>query len=87
MDSQEARENLNILLHGGVKKRQLSLREAKEMLRANDPGLNIRPSLQHLNRRETSQALLSITTELIAATSVPYLQPLINGVVLTFLKK
>ena len=87
MDSQEARENFNTLLHGSVKKRQLSLREAKDMLRANDPGLNIRPSLQHINRGETSKALLTITTELIGATSVPYLQPIISGVVLALLKK
>ncbi len=78
MESKKARKNIADLFHGKPVKTAFSLAEAKERLRANDPGLNIRLPLEAVSNGDHQKAFNSLLAESVSAVSLSYIKPLLS---------
>ncbi len=81
MDRDQARKNVRSLLRGSAPKRELSLAEAKARLRAADPEIDISVPLRLLNQGRPGQATRSLAAEIVSSVTLPYIQPLVTGLV------
>ncbi len=81
MDLEQARANLKNLLQGKAINHAPTLAEAKERLRATDPGIDISRPLRQLNRGNGKEAVVDLAFEAATTISLPYLRPLFTAAI------
>lgn len=81
MNPEQARANLKKLLQGKAINHAPTLAEAKERLRATDPGIDISRPLRQLNRGHGKEALVDLAFEAATTISLPYLRPLFTAAI------
>ncbi len=81
MDIEQARANVKSILRGKPVKRAPTLAQAKERLRAADPGIDISHPLKQLNQRNIKGAAVDLAVEAATTISLPWLRPLITATI------
>jgi len=79
MDLEQARANVKNILQGKAIYHAATLAEAKERLRATDPGIDISRTLKQLNRRNIKGAVVDLAFEAAATITLPYIRPLLTA--------
>ncbi len=81
MDLEQARANVKNILQGKAINHAPTLAEAKERLRATDPGIDISRPLKQLNRGNGKGAVVDLAFEAATTISLPYLRPLFTAAI------
>ncbi len=81
MNLEQARANVQNILQGKAINHAPTLAEAKERLRATDPGIDISRPLRQLNTGNGKEAVVDLAFEVGATISLPYLRPLFTAAI------